>query len=232
MRSADLKYLIFLLLSYAVIFYSSPSVWSSENTLDSAIADEISQHFSGARIDVLSAAKFQRALPSNEIEKVRFVSENGRGEAMLSFETAAGSVVGSVQFAAFKKVYVAKRRIQPSEHVQPEDFDLREINIASGMAHDSWGLFVSSETALKSVESKQSILEGQFLMSTQIRNAFDVKRGDALKVRLVSGEISLSTQGIVQESGYVGESVRVITAKSKREFTGKLTAQNTVEVAL
>lgn len=232
MRSADLKYLIFLLLSYAVIFYSSPSVWSSESTLDSAIASEISQHFGDARVDVLSAIRFQRSLPSNEIEKVRFVSENGRGEASLTFETASGSVVGSVQFAAFKKTFVAKRRVQPGEAIRANDFDLQEVNVATGLAHDSWGLFVRNDSTLKSTEAKQTILEGQFLTSNQIRNAYDVRRGDALKVKLVSGEISLSTQGVVQEPGYVGENVRVITAKSKREFTGRLTAQNTVEVAL
>lgn len=232
MRSADLKYLIFLLLSYAVIFYSSPSVWSSESMLDAAIAEEISQHFAGARVDVLSAIRFQRNLPSNEIEKVRFISENGRGDANLMFETAAGSVVGSVQFAAFKKTFVAKRRVQPGETIHAGDFDLQEVNVANGLAHDSWGLFVSNESALKSTEAKQTILEGQFLTSNQVRNAFDVRRGDSLKVKLISGEIALSTLGVVQEPGYIGESVRVITAKSKREFTGRLTAHNTVEVSL
>jgi flagella basal body P-ring formation protein FlgA len=53
-----------------------------------------------------------------------------------------------------------------------------------------------------------------------------------VKLELVSGELSLTTQGILQEAGSVGDHVRVLTVKTKREITGIVKNDHSVEVNL
>ena len=82
------------------------------------------------------------------------------------------------------------------------------------------------------LESRQTILEGYFLTTNAVQRLPDVRRGDPVTLKLISGELQLTTQGIAQEPASIRSNVRVMVLKTKKEMVGKLQDSNTVEVKL
>jgi flagella basal body P-ring formation protein FlgA len=111
-------------------------------------------------------------------------------------------------------------------------FTPRDVNVAVGQAHEERGVILESGRALTGLQARQTILEGQLLLSSAVERIPDVHRGDVVRVELLSNGLSLVTQGVVEEPGFTGESIHVMASKTKRELMGRLAANGVVEVRL
>jgi len=128
--------------------------------------------------------------------------------------------------------FVAKRRVLPGERLVRDTFDQREIDVSQGMARESRGLLLDRGVALETLEARQTILEGSYALSSAVQRVPDVKRGEAVQLRMRSGSVLLSTQGQAEEPGYLEGQIRVMSQKTKRSLVGKLVATGVVEVQL
>jgi flagella basal body P-ring formation protein FlgA len=128
--------------------------------------------------------------------------------------------------------FVALKRIHPGEKLSRGEFQIQPINIAQGLAYQYRGVMLGSKEKIEGLEARQTILEGQYPLTSGVERIPDIRRGDTVELKIVSGTIRLSTMGQVQEPGYLGESVRVLTRKAKKELVGKLRAGGIVEVRL
>jgi flagella basal body P-ring formation protein FlgA len=88
------------------------------------------------------------------------------------------------------------------------------------------------DAELMHLESRQTILQGQFITSSAVQRIPDIRRGDSVRIRMISGGLAVSTQGTAEEPGYINGKMRVMANKSKREFVGELSADGVVEVKL
>jgi flagella basal body P-ring formation protein FlgA len=104
--------------------------------------------------------------------------------------------------------------------------------VAAGQPFEYRGVILNKDVDVRGLESRQTILEGQFVTSTAVQRVPDVRRGDAVRIHLVSEGLSLVTTGAADEPGFLDGQVRVITSKSKRQLVGRLQRDSVVEVRL
>jgi flagella basal body P-ring formation protein FlgA len=120
----------------------------------------------------------------------------------------------------------------PGDSISDSQFTVQEIDIASGLNREIRGLILSPTANLARLETRQTILEGQPLLSSQVRKMPDVRSGDAVRIELVSGSLTLTTLGTVSEPGFLNEQIHVMSQKTKRELIGTLLPDHVVEVKL
>ena len=135
-------------------------------------------------------------------------------------------------YEAWVSVPVANKRVPVNSALQNADFRVQQVNVASGRLRDYRGIFAPTNFRFEKVLSKQTILEGQALTTASYIKTPDLKRGDMVRLELISGDLVLTTQGVAQEPATIGDRVRVITNKTKREVVGVLREDRSVEVAI
>ena len=69
-------------------------------------------------------------------------------------------------------------------------------------------------------------------LQTAVERVPDVRRGDTVKIRVISGDLKLLTLGIAQENGLTGSKVRVVSRTTNQELVGQLKQDGVVEVKL
>lgn len=213
-------------------------------TLAEELSQKISQHLSDkipqARIQLPSLQKVAALSPLDEIATLnatRLMEDKPNGVAVVEvIGTSEGGreirQIIQTPYEAWMRVPVANKRIYPNTKLKAEDFRVQEINVATGMPREYRGAMLEGDASIDKLESRQTILEGQFVTRNAVQKQPDIRKGEMVKLELVSGELSLVTQAIVQEPGSVGERIRVLTLKTKKEIVGKVRADRSVEVSL
>lgn len=210
------------------------SASSAVAPLEERLSQAIGQQYPGTRIAMDSKVHWTHGDASGSQGRVSLLGETSRGEMMFAVADADGRRAGDgwVAFSAWRPARVAVKRVHPGEKIQAEQFINREVNVATGTARELRGLILDPELGIASLEARQSVLEGQMLLTSAVQKIPDVRRGDMVQVRLVSNGLSLSTQGRAEEPAYTGSQVRVTASKAKRELVGKLLDSGIVEVKL
>ena len=231
-------------LAFTVFFFSAAASFAQSDaspslSLSSLVKKALENKIPKAEIQIPSLDKVEKSAAIadfDQIKTVRLIEEKANGIAILEVVGLIGekesSQVIQTPYEAWVNVPVATRRIYPNTKLKEEDFKVQQVNVASGPAREYRGVMVSAETNFDQMESAQSILEGQYVVSSAIRKQPDVRKGDMVKLELVSGELTLVTQAQVQEPASIGERVRVLTTKTKKEIVGKVKEDHSVEVEL
>jgi flagella basal body P-ring formation protein FlgA len=93
-------------------------------------------------------------------------------------------------------------------------------------------VILDQSSDITKLQARQTLIEGQPLLSSAVERVPDVRRGDFVRVKIVSNGLTLSAQATASEPGYLNGPVRVLTAQTKRELSGKLISSGVVEVKL
>lgn len=217
-------------------------------SVDSVPSDQLNQRFKKALEDRIPGAEIR--LPSlekicseaplknySEISTVRLVEDRPQGVALfevsgLSSDGKERTDLVQTPYSAWRKVLTAVHRIYPNTKLKNEDFKIQEVNVASGSPREYRGVMVPAETEMTGQQSRQTILENQFVVMSAIEKQPELRKGDMVRLDLSSGDLTLSTQATVSEAGSVGDRIRVITQKSKKEVVGTIREDHSVEVRL
>jgi flagella basal body P-ring formation protein FlgA len=198
------------------------------------LAQNIANQYPGAKITVNPSVHWTHGGFGESFQSVAVLGETPRGEIMFSVTAADGTRAGEgwASYSAWVPARVATKRLHPGDRLADDMFTLQDVNVAFGQAHELRGVILEPEAQVANLEARQSVLEGQMLLSTQVQRVPDVRRGDAVTVQLVSNGLSLQTQGVAEEPAYTGGQVRVTASKTKRELVGRLSPSGVVEVKL
>jgi hypothetical protein len=208
--------------------------------LSSLVQSTLSEKIAGTEIRIPSLKKLaaQKAITEfTEIKSLRLVEDRPSGTAVfevigLDQDQKEKSEMIQTPYEAWKKVPVANKRIYPNSRLKNEDFKISEVNVATGMAREYRGIMLPADSNFNQLQTKQTILENQFVVSTAVEKQPDLRKGDTVKLLLVSGDLTLTTQAVAEEPASVGDRIRVMTVKSKREIVGKVSEDHSVEVSL
>ncbi len=197
----------------------------------------IQDRYPGAEIQVSENTFRWRADPIENITQAQIQNEIEPGVLLIRVSGTDNSGTQSstlveVPHQAWLRVPHATRRIQPKERITQDLVRFDRVDVTQAPYSAQRGILIHDEKWLKKAESRYTILEGSPLVANAIQDAPDVLRGDGVKILLQSGELILSIQGTSLDSVRVGERIRTLTTKGKKEFTGTLTAPDTVEVKL
>lgn len=207
---------------------------SASDRLIEQLSHGISKQYPGAKIALNPTLHWTYGALSENFQSVSILGETSRGEIMFSVTASDGSRGGEgwASFAAWMPARVATKRVHPGDRLSADMFTDQSVNVAFGQPHELRGVILETDTSLASLEARQSVLEGQMLLSTSVQRVPNVRRGDAVVVQIVSNGLSLQTQGVAEEPGYTGGQVRVTASKTKRELVGRLSESGAVEVKL
>ncbi|MBI3534437.1 MAG: flagellar basal body P-ring formation protein FlgA [Deltaproteobacteria bacterium] len=129
-------------------------------------------------------------------------------------------------------VWLAQKKIYPGEKLNPNFCQIKEIDVSQGLEKEFKNNFLSKEVNPSTLEARQTILEGQVIQISWVQKIPDVRRGDVIQIKLISGGIVLTTFGTIEEPSYVNSEVKVLSAKTKRLLSGTLINNKVVEVRL
>jgi flagella basal body P-ring formation protein FlgA len=207
---------------------------SAQDRLVEKLSQGIAKQYPGAKISVNPTVHWTHGALSESFQNVSLLGETSRGEIMFSVTNSDGARGGEgwASFSAWVPARVASKRVHPGDRLTADMFAIQNVNVALGQAHELRGVILEPETEIGNLEARQSVLEGQMLLSTSVQRVPDVRRGDAVVVMLVSNGLSLQTQGVAEEPAYAGGQIRVTASKTKRELVGRLSAGGVVEVKL
>jgi len=222
--------LIALLIIMAVPHFA----FGRETQLNSLLRKAIAKGYGGARIDLTGPIRWVRGDIPTEVSEVSFLGDDGRGNAhfIATGSSTDETAEGWLSFSAWTSTKVSLRRIHPGELLSRDMFVVQEVNVAFGQGHEYRGVILSDSVDVAGLETIQTVLEGQFLVSTAVQRVPDVRRGDSVRIHVTSGGLTLSTLGVAGEPSYINRQVRVITGKGKRELLGQLHPGGIVEVNL
>lgn len=212
-----------------VAFLASSHIYSADLKKPELVLQPVSQiekRYPGARIE-MTAENFSK-IPRDAV----FLGETPRGEAIFETSSVSARAQISIPFNAWQDTLVARRRVLPGETLSLDAFSKQEVDVSRGQAHELRGLMLSADFDVSKYEARQTLLEGQYVLASAIQRAPDARRGDIVKLRIVSGTLLLNTLATVQEPGNYGKNVRVMTTKTKRELVGKLMQDGSIEVLL
>ncbi len=201
--------------------------------INGAAVAQLNRKYPGAKIALLSAVHQAGGETFRHFQMATLNSEPRPGEARIIYTNDDGTYSeGAVNYTATLPAKIAVRRIHPGETLTSELFVEQNVNITDGIAHESWGNFFPTNDPISGLEARQTILEGQFLTLSAVQRIPTVKRGDPVRVSLITDGMVLTTQAIAQESGYTDSMLHIMTTSTKRELVGRLLADGSVEVRL
>ena len=233
-------------IAFILIFTSSAFAESAHDTtnlsdrLSTLIRISLTEKIAGADIRIPSLQKLFLKKPMvdfTEIRTIHLLEDRANGNAV--FEVLGSNTdsqdfreVIQTPYEAWKKTAVAVRRIYPNSRLKNEDFKMTEVNVATGIPREFRGVMLPPETNFNELQTKQTILENQYVISSAIEKQPDIRKGDTIRLELISGDLTLTTQAMVEEPASVGDHVRVMTLKSKKELVGIVKKDHSVEVSL
>lgn len=202
-------------------------------SLDYLLKKELSKQFPNAEIELEAQSLRPLRETVGNINSVEVLTKNSKGEAQVRVETDQSSQEAWIKFSAWIEGLEAQRRVMPKETIRRSDFSPKRIDVATGYYSDFKNWIVPAKGFdLDKTEAKQTVLPKTFLLNTQIEKMPDVRRGDTVKLEIISKGLAISTYGIAQEPGYLSGKIRILTKGTKKELVGKILDSGSVEVHL
>lgn len=229
-----------LLLSGLALLAAMPAS-AAHSGAGAAIQRALAEHLGANRVEIIQTLSIMPAQPIDEAESAAVLEENSRGEARLLVRgwrdagpsgKQAAQAEYRVRYAAWALGWVASRRLSPGDALATDSLRVQEINVAEGLAHEYRGVLLSPTEELSRLEARQTLLEGGFVTTAAVRRIPDLRRGDAVRLDVLSGQVRLSTSATAMEPGSINQQVRIQTLKGKRELVGTLKEGAVVEVKL
>ncbi len=116
----------------------------------------------------------------------------------------------TIDVAVKRRVAVAGRAIRRGEAVTPAD--IRYVMKKIGR---DWRQYVGPDDPLENMEARQSISEGKAITKRLLRPIPLIHRGDAVKVEVSAGKLSLVTDGRAIQDGVRGKKIKVKLSTGK-----------------
>ncbi|MCC7440146.1 MAG: flagellar basal body P-ring formation protein FlgA [Bdellovibrionales bacterium] len=207
---------------------------STQTQLERILFKQLSSSYPGARIEMLGLPRGISISSADRVAVIDQINDDGTGNVAFRYRVENGveTGYGSIAFRAWKPAWVSMRRIRPGEKLSRDSVELRELDVASGPGREVRAQLVIDADQIEKFETRQTILEGYPVLSQAVERAPDIRRGDVVRVRLVVGEVTLSTHGVASEPGRSGDSLTVVTQGTKKSLSGTVSSDRTVEVRL
>jgi flagella basal body P-ring formation protein FlgA len=144
----------------------------------------------------------------------------------LTLETSQGKsnlwVTG--RLSIFKMAPVAKRLIQMNERLSADDFEMKRVNI--NFMRDG----IPAATELTGKIAAHPISYGQTIFYADLKNELAAKRGEIVKLLLGDKEFEVSTQGVAEEQGGIGDVIKVKVNDTQKLMSGVIIDKAVVRV--
>jgi len=176
-----------------------------------------------------------------EINNIEVLGEVGdeAPESIIVERGPVGKALFSFMFKADKKVFVrADIRAFDSVVKSKRPYRKRHVIRASEVYIEKMDIRKIPNNAVRNPEKiigkslRRSIIANIPIAEDMVEHSQVVKRGKMVVLIINQEGLKITTAGAIKEKGYVGSQVRAVNLSSKKEVTGVLIDEHTVEVLL
>jgi len=215
-----------ILIALLLMFSAPGSVLSGGWQADQLLTEFLEAEYPWGEIHVTDL-KIYGQMP-DELPKKIYVEKGPLGRAVFGFIFSDGKKVSvKANVNAFAKVVKTKRSFMKGHLIDTDDIYIAKMDIKKirkGSVKDPAD--ITGKTLKRSVEENVAIVE------KMINRSMSVKRGRVVMLVIREGGLNMKAPGKLKKNSYVGRHVTVINLSSKKEVTGLLVDENTVEVSL
>ncbi|NOZ08282.1 MAG: flagellar basal body P-ring formation protein FlgA [FCB group bacterium] len=122
-------------------------------------------------------------------------------------------------------VVQSRIRIRRGERISQDDLILSEVTI-----HDQFDRIFRTPDKLIGKVAKQMIPAGKILFSSMLKEPADADKGAKVNIRLVTGGLTITTQGVLRHEAAVGDEIEVTCLETGKRLAGILTTPENVVV--
>lgn len=133
-------------------------------------------------------------------------------------------IFASLQMQIKKNIWTTNKYLNMGDRIQEGDLSLRSIDISNFREKN-----LSAKELIGQVVSK-SIGEGQALFQRDLKREALVQRGQNIKITSGSDNFEVSTSGISEESGFLGDRIKVKLIENNKILFGKIEAEGKVKL--
>ncbi len=131
----------------------------------------------------------------------------------------------SVEVAVETKVLVSTRPIRSREVLNPEMVRLERRRIQHNLNR-----YVRSPDEVMGLETVGFIPASEMITNKMVKIPPVVRRGERVNLKIVVGNLEISTSGIAKSNGMVGDRIQVLCESTRKKLTGIVQAPNLVVV--
>ncbi len=187
------------------------SSWEAQ-LIDAKLPDELDISRDGS-VQVVPLLQRPRGATNIEVQIVR----NGNVDSR-------SWVTGLVKYSSL--VAVLRRRVEPRSTISQSDIawlkkDISFFNDIPATAGD-----------LDSAVARVALVPGMILSRTHLERQMAVHFGDEVTVTAGDGSVLVSSRGVVQQNGYIGDRIKVKSVGYQRILNGVVAANGVVRVGL
>jgi len=167
-------------------------------------------------------------VPSPESRLVAAIEPGARlGQPIRFVLTVDGKRVGSAvaTVAVSGQAVRARRSLARGEEVAAGDVETTVVELRSVMARR---LPVIAD--IVGTRARRDIAAGELLTNALVIVPPAVRSGDEVRVMVTMGSVQVSGMGRASGSGQVGDTIRVLTASSRKPLSARITGRGAVEI--
>lgn len=229
--------ILILIIAIVPLWLTVIAMAESSNPLESwrlRINDELLK-VSDQKIQIIEVLEMSAALTENDRSQnlqidLSRVQPKGVSALGLKIMDAEGRLLKYSEVKARIliqwKVPVTLVALKKGDRISEKSFEWKWVDAAA--------LSRSPVRAISPVdkEVKSFIPANQVMYHRQIDDGQTVKRGSRVRITALKPGISITTTGVAQENGNLGDTIRVLNLDSKKELFGVVTNSESVEVQL
>ncbi len=187
----------------------------------------------GEKAEILLPKTIQDySFPQNNIElSFDFGQQNLIGNIFVGIEFRQNEnlikrVQVPVRIKIYRKVLVANRSILRGETITGENCSLETREITSNIDPNS----LTDENCFGKI-AKHNLVRGTIITNDLIQDKLAIRRGDKVRIVILSGCIQISTTGVALNDANAGETVRVRRDGSNKFLTGIASSDGCIVIA-
>lgn len=201
------------------------------------LKEQIGERYPDSEITLLKAtapSDWNKEEFQNWTTRQFYEKSPGQGELILEKENK--TIVVKLEFRANRDILVASKRVFPKSTLSPTIFSIKNVDVTRSPYRE-----INAAIPLKAqtpeffngkYETIHTTLPGQPLVLTNIVKRPDVKKGEWLKLEILSGPVRLTASAEVLESGNINDSVRVKIKGQTQETVARIKTEQSLEISL
>jgi len=174
----------------------------------------------------ISGVRVYGNLPDRTPDEI-VVERGPLGKSVFSLRYGEKVIRVRANVSAYENVIKSKRPFRKDHIIQEDDIYLERIDVRTMP-----GGAIENPLVVLGKPLKRSITANVIITEDMIQKSRVVKRGRPVTLIVRYKGMTVTAQGKLKEKAYVGSVVRAINLSSRREVTGVLIDENTIEVKL
>jgi flagella basal body P-ring formation protein FlgA len=144
----------------------------------------------------------------------------------LIVETSQGKntfwVTGKIAF--YKTAPVARRLLRANERINAGDFEMKKVNVS--FAKDG----IPAAESIQGKMAARMLTVGQAIFEADLKREPAATRGQIVKILVGNESFEVATSGTAEETGNIGDMIKVKSNDTKKLFSGVLIEKGVVRV--